>query len=80
MRPDGPRPQFAGPPSAPEKPYPIRLSGPVIRGFGRGSKDVRFLPPPDLPKSCCGGNPIVDIADDSGGRAVVRYPDGEYPA
>jgi hypothetical protein len=40
MRPDGPRDPVAGPEAGPEKPYPIRLSGPVIKGFGRGSKEV----------------------------------------
>lgn len=40
MRPDKPRDPVAGPDAGPESPYPIRLSGPVIKGFGRGSKDV----------------------------------------
>jgi hypothetical protein len=40
MRPDGPRDPVAGPDSGPEPPFPIKLSGPVIRGFGRGSKEV----------------------------------------
>lgn len=44
MRPDGPRDPVAGPDSGPEPPFPIKLSGPVIRGFGRGSKEVRRLP------------------------------------
>ena len=40
MRPDGPHDPYAGPEAGPESPYPIKLSGPVIRGFGRGSKEV----------------------------------------
>lgn len=40
MRPDKPRDPVAGPDSGPESPFPVRLSGPVIKGFGRGSKDV----------------------------------------
>lgn len=40
MRPDTPRDPVAGPNAGPEAPFPIRLSGPVIKGFGRGSKDV----------------------------------------
>ena len=40
MRPDGPRDPVAGPDSGPEEPFPIKLYGPVIKGFGRGSKDV----------------------------------------
>ena len=42
MRPDKPRDPVAGPDSGPEAPFPVRLSGPVIKGFGRGSKDVRL--------------------------------------
>lgn len=41
MRPDGPRDPTAGPDSGPEAPFPLRLDGKVIRGFGRGSKEVR---------------------------------------
>lgn len=40
MRPDGPRDPVTGPDSGPEPPFPVRLSGPVIKGFGRGSKEV----------------------------------------
>lgn len=40
MRPDKPRDPVAGPNAGPEAPFPIRLSGPVIKGYGRGSKDV----------------------------------------
>ncbi|KAK2750635.1 riboflavin kinase [Myotisia sp. PD_48] len=40
MRPDGPRDTYAGPDTGPESPFPIRLSGPVIKGFGRGSKEL----------------------------------------
>lgn len=41
MRPDGPRPQIIGPDSGPESPFPLRMKGKVVSGFGRGSKDVR---------------------------------------
>ena len=44
MRPDTPRPLYAGPEDGPEPPFPVRVSGKVIKGFGRGSKEVgRFL-------------------------------------
>lgn len=43
MRPDGPRDPTAGPDSGPEQPFPLRLDGEVIKGFGRGSKEVRSL-------------------------------------
>lgn len=36
---DGPRDPIAGPDS-PESPFPLKLRGPVIKGFGRGSKEV----------------------------------------
>jgi hypothetical protein len=40
MRPDGPRPTIIGPDSGPESPYPLRMGGKVVSGFGRGSKEV----------------------------------------
>lgn len=47
MRPDGLRPSIAGPP-APEPPFPVRLSGPVVKGFGRGSKELG-IPTANIP-------------------------------
>lgn len=41
-RPDGPRDPIAGP-DAPQPPFPLKLRGPVIKGFGRGSKEVTHL-------------------------------------
>jgi hypothetical protein len=40
MRPDGPRDPVAGPDDGPAAPFPLRLNGKVIKGFGRGSKEV----------------------------------------
>ena len=40
------RPLIIGPDEGPAAPFPIKLSGPVIAGFGRGSKQVRA---PDAP-------------------------------
>ncbi|KAL1982990.1 hypothetical protein VTN96DRAFT_605 [Rasamsonia emersonii] len=48
MRPDGPRDPVAGPDSGPEPPFPIRLEGPVIKGFGRGSKELG-IPTANIP-------------------------------
>ncbi|KAK6346483.1 riboflavin kinase [Orbilia brochopaga] len=48
MRPSNPRPETAGPDSGPEPPYPIRLSGKVISGFGRGSKELG-IPTANIP-------------------------------
>ncbi|PYH90662.1 putative riboflavin kinase [Aspergillus ellipticus CBS 707.79] len=48
MRPDTPRDPVAGPDEGPSPPYPIRLSGPVIKGFGRGSKELG-IPTANIP-------------------------------
>lgn len=48
MRPSNPRPPVTGPDSGPEAPFPIRLSGPVIKGFGRGSKELG-IPTANIP-------------------------------
>ncbi|KAK5946587.1 riboflavin kinase [Knufia obscura] len=50
MRPDGPRDEYAGPDSGPEPPFPIKLQGPVIKGFGRGSKELG-IPTANIPPS-----------------------------
>jgi len=44
MRPDGPRESIVGPNTGPEAPFPLKLGGEVIKGFGRGSKEVRTFP------------------------------------
>lgn len=48
MRPTDPRPLTTGPEGGPESPFPIRLSGPVIEGFGRGSKELG-IPTANIP-------------------------------
>lgn len=40
MRPDGPRDTVVGPDSGPAPPFPLKLNGEVVKGFGRGSKEV----------------------------------------
>ncbi|KIW10783.1 hypothetical protein PV08_10082 [Exophiala spinifera] len=50
MAPNGPRDPYAGPEDGPEKPFPIRLQGPVIHGFGRGSKELG-IPTANIPPS-----------------------------
>ncbi|KAK4185557.1 putative riboflavin kinase [Podospora australis] len=42
------RPLLIGPPSGPVDPYPLRMSGPVISGFGRGSRELG-IPTANLP-------------------------------
>ncbi|KAL3443848.1 riboflavin kinase-domain-containing protein [Aspergillus insuetus] len=48
MPPSTPRPAVSGPDAGPEAPFPIRLSGPVIKGFGRGSKELG-IPTANIP-------------------------------
>ncbi|KAF3905256.1 hypothetical protein ABW21_db0204905 [Orbilia brochopaga] len=48
MRPTEPRPDTAGPESGPESPFPVQLSGKVISGFGRGSKELG-IPTANIP-------------------------------
>ncbi|OAP61927.1 hypothetical protein AYL99_04130 [Fonsecaea erecta] len=48
MPPNGPRDPYAGPDTGPEPPFPIKLCGPVIKGFGRGSKELG-IPTANIP-------------------------------
>ncbi|KAG0651333.1 Riboflavin kinase [Hyphodiscus hymeniophilus] len=48
MRPDGPRPTIIGPDSGPEPPFPLRMKGDVVSGFGRGSKELG-IPTANIP-------------------------------
>lgn len=42
------RPLISGPEDGPLPPFPLRLSGPVIKGFGRGSKELQ-IPTANIP-------------------------------
>ena len=42
MRPDGPRPSIIGSDAGPSAPFPLKVGGEVVSGFGRGSKEVCF--------------------------------------
>ena len=42
------RPLIVGPSTGPEAPYPLQMEGKVIRGFGRGSKELG-IPTANLP-------------------------------
>ncbi|KAI9793288.1 MAG: riboflavin kinase [Piccolia ochrophora] len=44
------RPPTAGPPTGPPPPFPLRVSGKVITGFGRGSKELG-IPTANIPVS-----------------------------
>lgn len=43
--PDGPRPSIIGADSGPEAPFPLKMKGEVVKGFGRGSKEVYSISP-----------------------------------
>lgn len=43
MKHSDPRPAFAGPDAGPAAPFPLKLEGPVVKGFGRGSAEVRAV-------------------------------------
>ncbi|PSS03450.1 riboflavin kinase [Coniella lustricola] len=42
------RPMLVGPDAGPESPYPLQMEGKVIKGFGRGSKELG-IPTANLP-------------------------------
>ena len=61
MRPSAPRPLVTGPATGPEPPFPIRLSGPIVKGFGRGSAELG-IPTANIPLAglSVGGNADVE--------------------
>ncbi|KAF4595630.1 Riboflavin kinase [Ophiocordyceps camponoti-floridani] len=68
------RPEVAGSPSGPEPPYPLRMEGNVIAGFGRGSKELG-IPTANLPVDAALTPWITDLP--SGvyfGYASLRLP------
>jgi riboflavin kinase len=86
MPPQSPQPHpptsrspLAGPPTGPPPPFPIRLSGPIVKGFGRGSAELG-IPTANIPIAglSVGGNEDVESGvyygwagvdvDDSGKR------------
>jgi riboflavin kinase len=60
VRPNGPRDPIAGP-DTPQPPFPLKLRGPVIKGFGRGSKELG-IPTANIPLSglSIGGHDDLD--------------------
>ncbi|TDZ61487.1 Riboflavin kinase [Colletotrichum trifolii] len=54
------RPLIVGPESGPEAPFPLRMEGKVISGFGRGSKELG-IPTANLPVSSA-LTPWIDTA------------------
>lgn len=76
-RPDGPRDPIAGP-STPTHPFPLKLRGPVIKGFGRGSKDVRTPSPNSNPKSPSPSLPSLS-PNHRLTVPVARHPNCQHP-
>ncbi|KAA8649979.1 hypothetical protein EYZ11_007267 [Aspergillus tanneri] len=60
MRPDTPRDPVAGPDNGPASPFPLRLSGPVIKGFGRGSKELG-IPTANIPADGLADYPDLQV-------------------
>ncbi|KAF1953761.1 riboflavin kinase [Byssothecium circinans] len=60
VRPSKPRDPIAGPDTV-EPPFPLKLRGPVIKGFGRGSKELG-IPTANIPLSglSIGGNDSLE--------------------
>lgn len=54
------RPLIVGPDSGPEPPYPLKMEGKVISGFGRGSKELG-IPTANLPVDAAVTPWIADI-------------------
>lgn len=59
MRADGPRPTIIGSDAGPEAPFPLRMKGKVVSGFGRGSKDLG-IPTANIPVD---GVPWIESAE-----------------
>ncbi|KHJ32893.1 putative riboflavin kinase [Erysiphe necator] len=67
--------QIVGPDSGPEAPFPLRLAGEVLRGFGRGSSKLG-CPTANLPVDSASAKPWIDSAK-SGvyfGWCSIRFP------
>jgi len=54
------RPLIVGPDSGPEPPFPVRMEGKVISGFGRGSKELG-IPTANLPVDAAVTPWIADV-------------------
>ncbi|KAI9696912.1 MAG: riboflavin kinase [Bogoriella megaspora] len=77
MHPDGSRDAIAGPDAGPEPPFPIRVNGQVIKGFGRGSKELG-IPTANIPVEglTVGGHEDVDSGVYYGWAGLRMLPAG----
>ncbi|SLM39963.1 riboflavin kinase [Lasallia pustulata] len=79
MRPNGPRPSVTGPDSGPEPPFPLKLNGKVVKGFGRGSKELG-IPTANIPVAglAVGGHEDVENGVYYGWAGLNVGPDGAF--
>ncbi|RDA82997.1 hypothetical protein CP532_2415 [Ophiocordyceps camponoti-leonardi (nom. inval.)] len=85
------RPEVVGSPSGPEPPFPLRMEGKVIAGFGRGSKELGIptanlpvdasLTPwiTDLPSGVYFGYASLALPDDHPQRPAAKEPFALFP-
>ncbi|KAI9844144.1 MAG: riboflavin kinase [Sclerophora amabilis] len=75
-RPSAPRPSTSGPLTGPTPPFPLRVSGKVISGFGRGSKELG-IPTANIPVAglSVGGHDDVESGVYFGWAGLVSKPD-----
>ncbi|KAI9812234.1 MAG: riboflavin kinase [Thelocarpon impressellum] len=80
MRPSGPRDPVVGPPGGPEPPFPLRVAGEVVKGFGRGSKDLG-IPTANIPIEglSVGGHEDVESGVYYGWAFLSSIPDTAKP-
>ncbi|PPQ86462.1 hypothetical protein CVT26_011656 [Gymnopilus dilepis] len=73
------RPRIIGPDSGPQEPYPLHMEGKVIKGYGRGSKDLG-IPTANLPVDDTQTPWISSIASGAYfGWASLRLPSADAP-
>ena len=79
MRPDRPRSPVAGPSTGPTAPFPIQLSGPIVKGFGRGSKELG-IPTANIPLTglSVGGHDKVESGVYYGWAGIDVDKDGKH--
>ncbi|CAD0096906.1 unnamed protein product [Aureobasidium vineae] len=80
MRPDGPRDPIVGPDSGPAPPFPLKLNGEVVKGFGRGSKELG-IPTANIPLSglTVGGHDDIESGVYYGYCSLSSFPSTVFP-
>ncbi|KAF2405179.1 riboflavin kinase [Trichodelitschia bisporula] len=80
MRPSGARDAVAGPDEGPAPPFPVKLGGPVIKGFGRGSRELG-IPTANIPLEglAVGGHEDLDSGVYYGWAGLEGAPPASTP-